>query len=353
MRMRGKFIRNWRVPTATLFSIALIVGAYMLARGIGDPPVAQAFTETALLQAIATKDSNGDGLPDWEKPLYGIPVNSTTTDYFHLGMTDGEAVAKGLIVPKAIANIPIATSTPVAGTGIDYAKYGLTAPTEGTLTDTFARDFFTLYLSAKQANGGVDLTTSQENALAGQALVQLSQQVSLTADFKNATDLTVSGTGTAALKNFAVAAGAVVKENAISTTMSGIGYFQSAVENDSTSALAHLVALSDAYRKLAIGIAALQVPQELASVDLVIINSIMRLSAIYADFARVNTDPLTAILALQQYPSTELTVENAFTTLSSIYAIANIVLPAGTPGASFVNSIASMTARQQASAGNQ
>ncbi len=351
--MRGKFLRNWRVPAATLFSIALIVGAYVLARGVGDPPVAQAFTETALLQAIATKDSNGDGLPDWEKPLYGIPVNSTTTDYFHLGMTDGEAVAKGLIVPKAIADIPIATSTPVASTSIDYATYGLTAPTEGTLTDTFAKDFFTLYLSAEQTNGGVGLTASQENTLAEQAITELLQQVSLTADFKNAKDLAVYGTGTSALKNFAVAAGAVLKENAVNTTMSGVGYLQSVVEDGNTSALANLVILSNAYRKLASGIAVLQVPQELAPVDLVIINSIMRLSEIYADFARVNTDPLAAIFALQQYPSTELNVEDAFTTLANIYAVAGVTLPAGTPGALFVNAMANMTARQQAATGKQ
>ncbi len=353
MRMGKRFLGNWRVPAATLFSIALIVGAYVLARGVGDPPVAQAFTETALLQAIATKDSNGDGLPDWEKPLYGIPVNSTTTDYFHLGMTDGEAVARGLIVPKAIADIPIATSTPVASTSIDYATYGLTAPTEGTLTDTFAKDFLILYLSAKQANGGADLTASQENTLAEEAMAQLSQQVSLTADFKNAAGLTVSGTGTTALKDFAVAVGAVVKENAVSTTMSGIVYFQSVVEGGDTSALAHLTALSSAYRKLAIGIAALQVPQELTAVDLVIVNSIMRLSEIYADFARVNTDPLAAILALQQYPSTELTVENAFTTIANIYAMAGVILPAGTPGSSFVNVTANMTAQQQSAIENQ
>ena len=93
----------------------------------------------------------------------------------------------------------------------------------------------------------------------------------------------------------AVAAGAVLKENAVNTTMSGVGYLQSVVEDGNTSALANLVTLSNAYRKLASGIAVLQVPQELAPVDLVIINSIMRLSEIYADFARVNTDPLATI----------------------------------------------------------
>ncbi len=349
--MRGRFFGNWRVPAATLFSGVLIVGAYILARGIESPPVAQASTETALLRAIAAKDSNGDGLPDWEKVLYGIPVDSTTTDYFHLGMTDGEAVARGLIVPKAIANIPSPTvaSTSTANTGIDYATYGLNAPTGGTLTEMFAQDFFLLYLSTKQANGGINLTADQENTLAEQALAQLSQQVSLTPDFKNATDLTVSGTGIGALKDFADAAGAVIEKNATASKMSEVVYLQSAVENGDTSALAHLTSLANEYRDSAIGIAALPVPHELAAVDLVIVNSLMRLGEIGADFAQINTDPLAAILALQQYPQTELTAEYAFTTLANVYTAAGIAFPPGTPGASFVN----IGAQQQATAGSQ
>ena len=345
--MQGEITKNWRILSATLFSVALIAGAYLLARGAGTPQVAQASTETALLQAIATKDSTGDGLPDWEKVLYGIPTDATTTDYFHLGMTDGEAVAKGLIVPKAIADIPVATSTPAAPTTIDYAAAGLPPPTAGTLTDAFAKSFFTLYLAAKASNGGATLSADQTSALASQAMTQLSQSVAPTADFKQASDLKVSGTGPDALRAFAIAAEAVLKRNATAATMSEIGYFQAAVENGDTGALTHLAALAKSYRDSAVGIAALPVPQELASVDLSIVNAIMRLSEIDADFARVNTDPLTAMLALEQYPQTELAAEHAFITLANTYAVAGVVLKNGAPGASFVNIMANITAEQQ------
>ncbi len=110
MNTMGQILPNWRITLAVLFSIVLIGGSFLLAHSVESPQVAQASTETALLQAIATKDSSGDGLPDWEKSLYGIPLNASTTDYFNLGMTDGEAVAKGLIVPKAVADIPTTAS---------------------------------------------------------------------------------------------------------------------------------------------------------------------------------------------------------------------------------------------------
>lgn len=345
--MRGEIFKNWRIVISILFSATLIVGAYLLARGAGSPSVAEASTETALLQAIATKDSSGDGLPDWQKVLYGIPVNATTTDYFHLGMTDGEAVARGLIVPRAVANVSVATSTAKSAGGVDYASAGLTSPSEGTLTDAFAKGFFALYLSAKQANGGVDLTASQTNTLAEQALSQLSQSISSTSDFKKATDITVSGSGPDALRAFATAAEAVMKKNKNDATMSEIEYFQLAVQGDA-GASAHLVSLADSYRDSALGLAALPVPKELAAVDLAIVNAIMRLSEIDRDFSRVATDPLTAMLALQQYKPTELAAEQAFANLANIYVANGVILSNGTPGASFVNVMANITAEQRA-----
>ena len=63
----GRILENWRIALATIFSLALIVGAYMLARDAVSPSIAEASAETALLKAVVTKDSNGDGLPDWKK----------------------------------------------------------------------------------------------------------------------------------------------------------------------------------------------------------------------------------------------------------------------------------------------
>ena len=74
--------REWLSVAAVLFAVLAIGGSYFLATGSGAPQVAEASTETALLEQIATKDSTGDGLPDWQKALYGIPTDATTTDYF-------------------------------------------------------------------------------------------------------------------------------------------------------------------------------------------------------------------------------------------------------------------------------
>ena len=329
---------NWRIIGATLFSLVLVVGAFVLARGIGSPPLAEASVETALLQAIATRDSNGDGLPDWQGSLYGIPLDSPTADYFNLGMTNGEAVARGLIVPKAVADIAIATSS---GQSVIVDPSLPSASPEGTLTDTFAKNFFTLYISAKQANGGVQLSQTQIDTLAGQALSALSSMVAIAPDYKSAGDIIVSGSGADALKAFAVSVEAIIQKNrdAATITKSEIFYLQDVVEKGDTSALSSLVAVAKMYRDTAVGLAALPIPTELSVHAPALINQLMRTSGITSDFARVNTDPLAAMFALEQYVLVDQLMEQTLASLGDIYAAANIVLPAGTPGATFLGTL--------------
>lgn len=344
MHTMGQILENWRVVLATFFAVVLIAASFMFARGIESPALAQASAETAPLQAIAAKDSDNDGLPDWEEALYG--TNPHLTDTFTLGMTDSEAVAKGLIIPKAIADISVGTSTPSTNSAVDYKAAGIKPPTEGTLTDAFAKSFFTLYVAAKKANGGNDLTSAQTSTLAAQTMNQLSSDFAPTADFKTAADLNVSGTGPDALRAFAILAETVMKKNASDAKMSDLQYFEAAVQNDDASARTHLASLAKSYRDTAVGISALAVPREAADVDLSIVNAIMHLSQIYGDFARVDTDTLSAMLALEQYRQTELTAEQSFTTLARTYAANGVVLSAGEPGALFVNVIANIGARQ-------
>ena len=343
MNTMGQILPNVRVTLAVLFSAVIIIVSFELTRGIESPPSAQASAESALLQAIATKDSSGDGLPDWEKSLYGIPVDATTTDYFNLGMTDGEAVEKGLIVPKAIADIPTATSTSAS-----LSADGLPPPADtGTLTAAFSQKFLSLYLSAKQNNGGVDLSGSDTANIASQVMDSLSSTITTSPDFKSAGDLNVSGSGPDAMKTFAAEAQAVMAKNAPSERITEITYLENAVENNDTSALPHIAAIAKANRDSAVGLAAIPVPAELAADDLFLINSLMRLSEIINDFAHEDTDPLTAMLALQQYLQATQNLWEAFANIGAAYATAGVVLPAGTPGASLVNLISNVSTGQK------
>lgn len=341
--MKEGIFENWRILAATLFSTALIVGVFLLVRGVESPSHAQASTESALLQSIALKDSDGDSLPDWEEALYG--TNPGNPDTFGLTMTDGDAVARGLIVPLAIANIPIATSSS-SSIGPDGAPLG--APAEGTLTASFAKTFFALYLAAKQANGGDSLSEGQMNEVASKALDSLSAVIAPVPDFKTAKDISVSGSGADALRDFAARAELVLLRRASNAMKSELLYLKDAVESNDMTAVPFISSIAKAYRESAIGLSALSVPAELAKEHLALMNALMRISGVAGDFARVNEDPLTTMLALKQYPQAILDLGNAFIGVSKVYRAAGITLPAGTPGASFVNLIQNIADQQAA-----
>lgn len=343
MHTMGQILQNWRALVATLLATVIVGGAYLFARGVESPEVAQASTETALLQAVATKDADGDGLPDWEETLYGADPHNPDT--FHLGMTDGEAVAKGLIVPKALNDIPSATSSP-ASVGAD----GLPpAPAEGTLTSAFAKSFFTSYLAAKQAAGGGALSESEMSDVANKAVGSLSS-VSLAPDYKSAKDVTVSGSGADTMRAFAVSAEAVLTKNTANATKTPLGYLKSLLQDNDTTVIPHLVSIAKMYRGSAAGLAMLPVPEELAVANLTLINALMRMSEITSDFTRADSDPLATILALQQYMGVAQALGTAFMNIDSAYTTAGVSIPAGAPGASFVNLVASVTASQSATA---
>ena len=338
-----KILEHWRILSATLFSALLIVGAYVLAREGSAPNVAQASSETALLQALATRDSTGDGLPDWEKALYGIPLNATTTDYFHLGMTDGEAVAKGLIVPKAVANIPVATSTLESSSTPD--NYGLpNVPMQGTLTAAFAQDFLSLYMAKKQAAGDTPLSQSDLQDIANQALAALASTVAVVPDYRSMNDLVISGSGSDAMRGFAVSAEAIMLKNTNDATSTDIDYLKEAITNDDTNAFEHIASIARSYRDTAAGLAVLPVPRELAADDLALTNALMRLSGIDEDFTRAYSDPVVTMIALHQYTGAIAAVGKAFADIGDLYRGAGITLAPGVPGAAFVNMSADVAA---------
>jgi len=336
----GKTLPNWRIFSAILFSGALIVGAYLLASGSFATPLANASTETAILKAIATKDSDNDGLPDWEEALYGTdPYKSDTRG---LGMTDGEAVAKGLIVPKAAEfSQQTGSSTP------DQLVDGIAPPTEGSLTDAFAKNFFSLYLTAKQQKNG-DLSEQEMSDLAQKSMSDVIAAVKPAPNFKTAADLTVTGSGPEALRTFAASAEAIFTAVKNDSAKSEVLYLQDIVENHDATAAGHILSIAKSYRDAAVGLAKLPVPKELATTDLNLINALMRISQVATDFAGVDQDPLTTIFALQQYPQAVLNLGGSFIDIYTVYKNAGVTLPAGTPGAGFVNLIQNVAAKQQA-----
>ncbi|MDD2657560.1 MAG: hypothetical protein PHD04_02780, partial [Candidatus Pacebacteria bacterium] len=147
-----------------------------------------------------------------------------------------------------------------------------------------------------------------------------------------------------------VSAEAVLLKNTSDAAKSEIRYLEDAIQKGDSTALPHIASIAKAYRDSAIGLAVLPVPAELAADDLLLINALMRTSQIATDFAKVETDPLATMLALQQYFSATQALSTAFINIGKRFADAGITLPAKALGASFVNMISDIRASQQATA---
>jgi hypothetical protein len=259
-------------------------------------------------------------------------------------MPDGEAVSRGIIVPRAAAEIRNATSTQ---SGSSAAAYGLTSPAPGSLTELFAQHFFMLYVDAKKGKGGVPLTEEETSAIAKQAVNQLAGSVSPVADFKKRSDLSVTNGGAEELRAFAGKVEAVLVANKSNASKSELLYLEEYLKTTDASVFPNILSIAQAYEASAAGLAALPVPQELANEYLKFINAMARVGAIARDFSRVETDPLATMLALTQYPETVLELGNALIQINVLYAKHGILLQPGEPGASFVNIIPDIAESQK------
>ncbi len=341
--MRENSFEHWRILAAALAATALIVGAYVIARGVESPSVAQASTETALLEKISSKDSDSDGLRDWEEALFG--TDPKVADTRKLGMTDGEAVAKGLIVPQAIAAISAATSSPATIPGSS-----LPVPREGTITRALGESFITAYAAAVQNSPDGTLSTSDIQKLSNDIVSQLESSIIRAPDFKSMNSLKVTGSGAAALKSFAAAADAVFLANRGNATTSELTYLDSLLNNNDQTAIPHLLSIAKVYQDTAAGLAVIPVPTEVASDNLMLINAMSRLSKIIEDFTRTDSDPVATMLALKQYPDEAKKLGTAFIHINGAFKTAGVTFSANEPGVNFVNLIETVLAQQKSEA---
>ncbi len=328
----------------------MISGAYFYAIGGFIPRQVDATSITAALQAIATKDSDGDGLPDWEETLYG--TNPHKVDTFGLGMTDGEAVAKGLILP--IAATPSATATSSNQTSAIQTASSTSSNTTlstNSFTAQFTKDFFIAYLAEKTANGNKALSKKQTTAIALNVMQNMSNQDALV-NYRTLSQINISGSGTKALRSYAATAQKALSTDTLSEQKWAFTYLQEVMSGSSTSteAVAHISNISHMYAKGAAILAQISVPKEAAQAHLNLINAYGHMATITGHMAKFNTDPLLTFLAITRYKTNILELAQAYVELGNVFRTAGVTLTTGSPGASFVNVTADVAAQQKISA---
>jgi hypothetical protein len=318
--------RKSTIGTALLIAVVLVVGAYILSgRHAGTAQTANAESSQAILQAYAAKDTDSDGLPDWEEALYGTSPDNAHS--IRADTTDAQAVAQGLATPRYAAQ---AGDAP-AQSGKSVAVPG-PAPAAGSITEQFSRLFFDNYLATR----GDTPPTAQEMQAFIQNAVSSLEQTRARPDAFSATDIKVSGSGDAALKAYAAAMDAA--SGSVShphLPYDELTYFSDAVQKNDAKAIANVDAIGKTYLETATALAKVAVPQEAAASHLALVNAMARVGGSIEDLAVVNSDPIRAMLGLQSYAGDVTAFQNALSQLDAVFVRESVALSASDPGSAF------------------
>lgn len=270
-----------------------------------------------LLVSYASKDTDSDGLPDWQESLYGTDLNNAHS--VNASVTDSEAVAQGLVQPK----FKTATSTTLSASSIPGVA---AAPT--TLTDQFSRSLFGQYLTAR-AKG--QPSSAEIAAFVDQGVQEL-KRTQITPDSFNQGQVRVAGTGPDALLSYVANAEKVILQIDSGKQKDEISYYGDAVNKGDLKALAMVKKYADAYPVAGRALMKLEVPKELATSHLKLANSLMHVGESLQEMSLLNTDPIAAMLGLATYSDNAEVTIGALSEMGNVYKSEGAVPSTGTTG---------------------
>lgn len=317
--------RSRTIALSLVVAVVLVVGAfYFSGHTLSFSTAVNAESTQELLKAYSTKDSDGDGLPDWEETLYGTDPNNARS--VRASITDSQAVAQGLVTPQYAA-APAPTS---AGSPKTLDVPGASAA-PGSVTDQFSQLFFSTYMNQR---GATPPTADETQSFVQNAVAQLEASRVRAAAYTTS-DTNVKGQGVSSLKAYASGMDKAFADNAVHLPFDELTYFSDAVEKNDSTALSHVQEIGTAYTKTASEAVKVPVPEEAAAAHLAVVNAMAQLGNTIDDMASVNQDPIRAMLGLQSYPADAEQFATALQAMNAVFVADGVTLTETDPGHAF------------------
>lgn len=313
--------RTLRIVAASALALIMIGSAYALSGPLPFWNVVEAQSAEELLREYAARDSDSDGLPDWQEALYGTDPHNPES--FQAGMLDGEAVAQGLIEPRVLVRPEGEPTDPESIPGTNAGP--------NSLTDRFAQAILTQYLQ----NRGTNRPTQAEIMSFVESAVS---ELSLTSSHPNRftmQDVLNAPSGHDGLAAYAANAERAFRENASPAGKNELLYFSDALKGQ-TGAVSSIELISANYEAVANALIKVPVPPEARQAHLGLANALMQLSEVSADMASIETDPLRALMGIGLYEKYAQAWIAALSNMSAVFAAQQVVIPPSELGGSFV-----------------
>ncbi|MBI3888351.1 hypothetical protein HY311_00990 [Candidatus Nomurabacteria bacterium] len=254
------------------------------------------YDSTMTLQDAVNKDTDGDGVPDWEESLYGLdPTKKETTP----GTPDSVTIQKLVAQNQTEQGLPLTKG-----------------PENLTQTDKFSQDLMATVTTLSQ-NGGMDEITASNlgDTLAQQIQNTPVRKVYILTDLKILKDDSY-----ATVKKYADTLATIYKKNPTKYTILDIlQKFSADQNNPDISALALLDPNIKQISGFIDGMAKISVPSSLASLHLNVLNDFERVVENLNDLKLYNTDPIVALGGMTKYN------QNATTLVSDVKNLAAVI----------------------------
>lgn len=315
--------RTLHLILASSVSLSFIVCAYLFSGPFSFRPMTvDAATAESLLASYAAKDSDSDGLPDWQESLYGTdPANPESVA---IGVLDGAAVEQGLVKPRfAGAQAPEEATKGERVPG---------SPEDNTITAQFAREFFANYVSTHGL--GTTLTDDQLTSFAQDAVQKLIDKTDIQNTYK-LSQVVVAGTGDAAIRSYLARAGSTLDSFSYAKEKEELLLMEDAIMRNDTSALEKVRGVGGVYTNMSKALVKVPVPAELQAAHLRFANALAALGTVTVDMSTSDTDPVRSLMGLMRYQSAADEVTISLKDLHSALATNSIVIVAGEPGYEF------------------
>ena len=319
--------RTNRIVGSLIVATLLIGGAYISSgQTIFSHQVASAESTDDLLKSYAAKDSDGDGLPDWEEALYGTDPNKAISNPF--GIPDGEAVAEGKLGPQTLKDQLPKTDAPTPVSDLPG-----TDPASGSVTEQFSEQFLQAYMAK---SNGQPLSDTDQQDLVNSLLQNVG---SLTAGMFDShyTIVSIHTNTSESVLTYAGGVEDIIQAHDVAQgNAEPITLMQSLLENSDESARTKLKTLSDSYAAITKDLVAQSVPPSLAANHLMLIQSFDSLAKATAAVTNYEKDPVAVLGSLKIFQPASQAVLNSLSQIAAAVLTTGEPAP-GTPGAMIVN----------------
>ncbi len=244
-------------------------------------------------QEIA-KDSDNDGLPDWEEALWGTDPANPDTDKD--GVPDGKEIKENRNPLLAGDGKTDKIESPKPAKSPAEQAMQLSS----TLTEALGQEFFSEYMRLKQESSG-ELSEFEKTELVNSLVSGLENSQNKPSGYSESDIKIASLDDEKTIKDYGNNLALIIKKYFDPLPEIEMTIFQRALDNKNESELKKLVPIALAYRNTAKEALSLETPETFSESHLAIINSFDEIAKAIDGLTKVFDDPAQSLLALEQY----------------------------------------------------